>query len=43
MTRIFGVQRSKQMEKINIKNRMTGHVFFIRLVVVRELEIVSYI
>lgn len=30
MTRIFGVQRSKQIENINIKNKMTGHVFFVR-------------
>lgn len=31
MTRVFGVQRSKQTESINIKNKMTGCVFFIRL------------
>lgn len=30
MTRMFGVQRSKDADTLNIKNRMTAKVFFMR-------------
>ncbi|XP_073835373.1 thyroid adenoma-associated protein homolog isoform X2 [Musca autumnalis] len=30
MTRIFGVQRTKDTENLNIRNKMTGRVFFLR-------------
>lgn len=30
MTRIFGVQRSKDSDKISIRNQMTTRVFFLR-------------
>lgn len=30
MTRTFGVQRSRETENVNIRNKMTGRIFFIR-------------
>lgn len=30
MTRVFGVQRSKEIDHVSIKNKMTGRVFFVR-------------
>ncbi|XP_075155703.1 thyroid adenoma-associated protein homolog [Haematobia irritans] len=30
ITRIFGVQRTKDSENLNIRNRMTGRIFFLR-------------
>lgn len=30
MTRIFGVQRSRESDNLNIRNKMTGRIFFIR-------------
>ncbi|XP_053675421.1 thyroid adenoma-associated protein homolog [Anopheles nili] len=30
MVRIFGVQRSKDSENLNIRNKMTGRIFFLR-------------
>lgn len=30
MTRIFGVQRTRESDNLNIRNKMTGRIFFIR-------------
>ncbi|XP_058465924.1 thyroid adenoma-associated protein homolog isoform X2 [Malaya genurostris] len=30
MIRVFGVQRTKDSERLNIKNKMTGRIFFLR-------------
>lgn len=46
MVRVFGVQRTKHFEKLNIRNKMTGRIFFLRYpklfdFFLRELQIAA--